>query len=292
MTEPHIAPAEPPIDLQRFADTGLLRTVRGLTCVAGASTDPSGVRVDCLVEYAPVAVLTDPVALAELARQVTPGIEAGARGDLVVRGWYGIELPAPLRRDLTYLTLNGPAPLPASPRIPIEPSRGPDTDALVADWLTTAFVRGGRAQGRPADSAAVRTIVRGILDAPDRISLLARPGGGAPVAHATLLTDSYDDLLGADFVELVDILVADGHDQRTLTAELVGAADRHARSLGRPLVGNVIHDHRPEERERTGAVVARLLGQGWQIRDEYWRCPFDDLSTARGDSARRVEAPR
>lgn len=276
MTGRPIAPAEPRIDLERFAGTGLLRTVRGVSCVAGASTDPSGTRVDCLVEYAPAAVLTDLGVLADLAGQVMPGTGDRRPGDLVVRGWYGIELPAPLRRDITYLTLGQPAPSPPAGTV-IEPSRGPDTDALVAEWLTTAFVRGGRAQGRPADPEAVETIVHGILDAPDRISLLARPGGGAPAAHATLLTGAHDDLLGTGFVELVDILVADGHDQRTLTAALVGAADRYARSLGRPLVGNVIHDHRPEHREQTAAVVARLLRQGWRIRDEYWRCPLDEL---------------
>ncbi|MEV4443605.1 hypothetical protein AB0K09_32355, partial [Streptomyces sp. NPDC049577] len=255
--------------------------VDGHRCVAGTSTDPTDGRVDCLVEYAPQAVLGDREPLARLIHRVMAAEPRHAWRDLVVRTPATVVPPAPLTRDLTYLVLGPGAGVPG-PQLPpglrIGPASGPDDDARVRAWLRRAVVAGNGQRAIAPDDAAIEETVELCVSAPDRLSLLVRadgPAGPEPVAHATLLTGARDELHGTPFIDLVDILVADGHDTRLLTAALVAACARHATAAGLPLVGNVVHGRQPDGTDPGTRVVDSLAARGWQPRDTYWRCALE-----------------
>lgn len=267
-------------DLESFAGTGLLWEVAGHPCIAGTSTDPADGRVDCLVEYAPEPLLTDPSALALLVHEVMAGQPRPRWRNLVVRSRGEVTLPAPMVRDLTHLVLDraaGPGPL-LPPGISIAPSAGPGADARVGDWLRRAVADGNSQRGLPDGGALVDETVDSYLAAPDRVSLIASldtPGGPRPIAHATLLTGAVDEVYGTPFVDLVDILVDEDQDVPLLTRALVAASARHAADVGLPLVGNVVHGLDAEGAVQGERVVASLIRKGWQLLDTYWRCPLD-----------------
>ncbi|MEU9132845.1 hypothetical protein AB0D08_32865 [Kitasatospora sp. NPDC048540] len=271
--------ATPPPDLDSFTDTGLLHEIAGHRCVAGLSTDPATGRTDCLIEYLPPAVLTDPALLNSLIHQAMSGAEHPQWRDLVVRVPGAHPAPAPLTRDLSYLVLTPGAADGAAlpPGIRIRPPAGPAEDALVNGWLRQAIAFGNRQREVTMSEEDVRATADACLSAPGRHSLLAVADGHGPIAHATLLTEAADPLHGDRYIDLVDILVADGHDRRSLTDALVAHAARHAAALGLPLIGNVVHARTPDA-DGTHVVDA-LTARGWRLRDTYWRCPLDAIAT-------------
>lgn len=277
------APATTAPDWDSFTGSGLLHEVHGHRCMAGASTDTGG-RVDCLVEYAPEPVVTDPAALRRLAGTVLAEHACDRWRDLVVRV-PGAGVPAaPLARDLSHLRCTDAFDATIRPPdgVRIAPSAGAGDEAHVRSWLRRAVVTGNGERELRQDEEVVDRIVEGYLTAPDRVSLVASvttEGGRLPIAHATLLTAAVDDLTGTSFVDLVDILVADGYDARALIGALSAACARHARAVGRPLVGNVVHSR--ADAANGERVVASLIRRGWELTGTYWRCSLEDLRGAR-----------
>ncbi|MEV6823586.1 hypothetical protein [Amycolatopsis sp. NPDC051102] len=277
------APVTMAPDWDSFAGSGLLHEVGGHRCVAGASTDPDG-HVDCLVEHAPEPVVTDPAALRLLAGTVLAEHPGDRWRDLVVRVPGPVVPAPPLARDLSHLRCTGAFDATVRPPdgVRIAPSAGAGDEAHVRDWLRRAVVTGNGERELPQEDEVVDRIVDGYLTAPDRVSLVASvttAQGRLPIAHATMLTAAVDDLIGTSFVDLVDILVEAGHDARALIGALSAACARHARALGRPLVGNVVHSR--SDAANGERVVASLVRRGWELTDTYWRCSLEGLRGAR-----------
>jgi hypothetical protein len=251
------------------------------------STDPAGLLADVtagpytapvtgerhvLVQEAGERALTDPAVLdavcAALHREY-PDAES-----TLLRTPPGVELSSPWRRHLTYVRCE--ADLPPVPDAPaVTPAAGPVDEELVRVWLAQAFVAAGVDMRRPVGPGVARAEAESLCAAPGRVSLMARHDGRT-VGHATLLTDHEDETTGEAIVELVDILVDGAPDPRLATAALTRAAASHARGLGRPLIGNVVHTAAtgPEAAGKdTWRIVTTLLETGWRLDHAYWWSP-------------------
>ncbi|MFJ9378736.1 hypothetical protein [Streptomyces sp. NPDC101455] len=237
---------------------------------AGPYTDPVTGERHVLIEHIDERGMKDS-ALLESVCTALHRAHPGAQSTLL-RTPAGTRLPAPWRRHLTYVRCA--ETLPPVPDAPsVTPAEGPGDDELVRVWLIRAFVAAGDDMCRPVSEAVARTVADGVLARPDRVSLMARQEDRT-VGHATLLTDRDDETTGETFAELVDILV-DGADTGRTTAALSRAAAAYAHSLGRPLVGNVVHTAADSAGagKDTWRIVTRLLRNGWQLDHAYWWAP-------------------
>ncbi|MFK8912442.1 hypothetical protein, partial [Streptomyces sp. YS-3] len=247
------------------------------TYVAGAQTDPVTRERRCLVEYAAPELLTSPAALAELERRL-----AAAHPDadaLLLRAPGDTVLPAPWRPSVSYVRHSGAVPRAAerSAGLAVVPA-GPEHDPLITQWLVRAIADGyGPASGDARRTGLVDAAATEVRDAPDRVSFLLTRDG-RPIGHASVLTEAQDEVTGAEFVDLFDLLVDDADAVRPGTAALVAACAALAAERGRPLFGNVVHDSTgPDSGAR---VVASLQGRGWHLDHRFWRRPRPDEETS------------
>ncbi|MEU8461259.1 hypothetical protein [Streptomyces sp. NPDC029003] len=257
------------------AGAGLLHRVLGLPYVAGMHHDPLLDERRFLVEYADGELLADPVWLAGLADQALG--EDPEAASVVVRAPASVVLGAPWQRELTYLyhpaTDEAPrAGAEGAPGLRVRPA-GPGEEQALADWLVRAMVHGSADLGATADPAVAGRLARECLAAPGRRSFVACLGGRA-VGHATVLGEVEDEVTGRRAAELVDLLVdlADG-PRREAAAALTAAALAHARRLGLPLLGHVVHPPPRTDADPGARVVASLGRRGWEPDHVFWRRP-------------------
>ncbi|MFF4486159.1 hypothetical protein ACFY0F_06605 [Streptomyces sp. NPDC001544] len=258
--------------LEAAGAAGLLRTVSGLPCVAGVSTDALTGARHLLVEYADPGLLSDPDASALLWRtMLTDHPEASV---LIVRTGAAVRLPQPWQRDLTYVRLTGDAEAATragAPRVtPAEERHRP----LLAAWLVQAVLHAAREQGRPADPAAAAAEADALLDTPSRYSLLVWEDG-VPVGHATVIGRSWDEITAESRAELVDVLVEPGDHASAARGALVAAVAELARTAGLPLLGHVVHG--PDG--GGDRVTENLCARGWKVDHRYWRARAGELAT-------------
>lgn len=241
----------------------LTRTPDGDFC-AGDAPDPLTRAARYFVEYAEPRLLASPTGLGRMLAAAPP------RAELVLRSPGDTRLPAPWQPLLTYLVRTGPA---ASEDDGIGPATSAD-EPLVQRWMELAISDASVHQtGTRARDGAVREQAGLILGLPGRLSLIAR-ADGEPIGHATLDREAHDDITGARFLELIDILVDPAHDVRAVTARLTEAAIERADRLGLPLVGHVVHQQAaPEHGPR---IIASLTARGWQPLWVYWLHPAKD----------------
>ncbi|MEU1075485.1 hypothetical protein ABZ404_22970 [Streptomyces sp. NPDC005878] len=246
------------------------------TYVAGAQTDPVTRERRCLVEYAAPELLATPAALAELERRLTaahPDADA-----LLLRAPGDTTLPAPWRPSVSYVRYTGAVPEAAQQPagLAVVPA-GPEHDPLVAGWLARAIADGyGPAAGDTGRAGLIDSAAREVLEAPDRVSFLLTRDG-RPIGHASVLTGALDEVTGAEFTDLFDLLVDDADAVRPGTAALVAACAALAAERGRPLFGNVVHDSTgPDSGAR---IVASLQERGWRLDHRFWRRPRPDQET-------------
>ncbi|MFE6050009.1 hypothetical protein ACFQ6N_04595 [Kitasatospora sp. NPDC056446] len=252
--------------LRAADEAGLLSLVDGLPVVAGEYVEPVTGELQCLVEHAdPRLIARAPTLLDALFRRHRDCSSA------VVRLPGPLPAPAELRPLLTYLehTPARPPPTGAPTSFEITEAAAGDEEPI-ARWLTRAIDDAAADRGHTGGREGGAQAVRQLLTAPDRRSYLVRvPGTRAPVGHATILTDAYDDVSDTPFVELVDILVDDDALRRTATAALVAACARAAAERDAPLIGNVAHPLPRDGRDPAAAVVAALRRQGWTPTHRY-----------------------
>ncbi|WP_406346082.1 hypothetical protein [Streptomyces sp. NBC_00648] len=245
--------------------------------VAGAQTDPITQEEACLVEYAAPELLATPAALAELERQLAAAHPEAT--ELLLRAPGDTRLPAPWRPSLSYVRHTGDAA--QAPRPPaglaIAPA-GPEHDPLIAGWLARAIADGyGYGPEDVRTGELIDAAATDVLDAPGRVSFLLTRDG-RPVGHATVLTEAQDEVTGAEFVDLFDLLVEESDVVRPGTTALVAACAALAAERERPLFGNVVHDSAgPDSGAR---VVASLLERGWCLDHRFWRRPRPDEETS------------
>ncbi|MGF1431532.1 hypothetical protein [Kitasatospora sp. LaBMicrA B282] len=248
-------------------EAGLLHRPGGLTLVAGPYQDPLTAEWQCLVEHADPALLADPAGLLATLRELFPDCTSA-----VVRVPGGLR-PELLEPQISYLHRPADAPAPPAPAAPGPEVRESDGshDHLVRGWLARAIGDAQQDRGEDADPDAVRRAVEEIMAAPGRRTWLVHVDGHpAPAGHATVVTDAFDDVSGADFVDLVDILIDPPAVQRSAQAALVAVCAAVAAERGLPLVGNVCHHGGPGP-EPGAAVVAALRAHGWQPSYQYCR---------------------
>ncbi|PRY37524.1 hypothetical protein [Umezawaea tangerina] len=260
--------------LTAAAEAGLLHRTDRFVVVADLAQDPLTGRKQCLVEHVARAghddptepdPAPDPVALLDLLRERLPDCQ-----EALVRSV--APLGPPFVPHVTYLVRPPEPRSAADPPAPGGPDGSPlvraeepgDRDA-VADMIDEAFDRATRQHGHRPDPAAVTAAVASVLDDPARVTYVAERDSRV-VGHVTLLTGATDDPTGAEYVELLDVLVRP-QDDREASRRLVAAAVAHAGRLGMTLIGNVVHvADAPEHAERTLAVLRRT---GWQVAHHY-----------------------
>jgi len=244
----------------------------GVPAVLGETVDPATGRSACLVEYCPADHLSRPDGLARLRR-----VAAEAVGDvpLIVRAPGEVRPHGDWARLISYVwrwSDRGPDRAAGLAGWTIGQATG-DDDEFVADCLVEAIEGGYSDLGQPAHRTAVEAAVTAILTDDSRVSYLARVDG-AQRGHATLLTGAYDDVSGAVYDDLVDMLVRPGPDSGLLRAALVEAAQDHAGRDGRALVGNVTHPAPGgAAAEHAEQVLRRLLDGGWHRWYSLWVTP-------------------
>ncbi|WP_030739667.1 hypothetical protein [Streptomyces sp. NRRL S-31] len=271
-----------PAFLRSMDAQGLLLVIDGRRCVAGTSTDDLTGTTRLLVEHADADLLSGtraPVLWRTLLDRFPDTSEVLLRVEAETR------LPDPWQRYSSYLVLDdttgAEAAPPDGPPFPVRAeSRHRDR---VAGWVADALRAADDVQGRPHDVRNTAEAARRLLDSPSCVSFVVE-AAGAPVGHATLLSDAHDDTTGRDFVELFDVLVEDVPGASHHRGALVAAAVSYAREAGRPLLGNVTHGRD----RRAGAVggdvgapvVDLLRGRGWRVDHVYWTAPTTRLAEA------------
>jgi hypothetical protein len=263
-------PVEPSREyLAAAREAGLIHRIGAAECVLGAATGARG-QQDCLVEYCPPSVWSSRATMAQLAAVARELLGPVERMILRVPG---TERPA-----------GGPTPVvsylwradrPATDESSGQVSRADaDDDRQVARWLTEALRGGYDDLAEPADPQVLAGAVEQLMGDPSRVSFVA-PATGGVQGHATLLVDAEDELTGARYVELVDVLVEPGELQRTLRTLLTDAAVRYAADLGSPIVGNVSHGAAGTAAgQRSWEVLAQLGRAGWQNWYTLWARPL------------------
>ncbi|WP_159765592.1 hypothetical protein [Streptomyces sp. HM190] len=255
--------------LDRAAAAGLLREAGGFGFVADRCDDPFTGRRQVLVEYCDPRLPASADALAALHDALRAGAEEADAVLLRVVG--DVRLPAPWRPRLTYVR-HDRAPRPPGAGTPppgglkVRPAT-PADDPRVRDWLAQAFRNAYPGQevgpGHPG--------VTDVVDAPDRMSLIAEVDGEA-VGHATVLVRQQDSVTGEEFAELVDTLVDDPGVRRAAVAALVDAAVRATE--GRPLCGHVVHPYEPGAARGADTVLRALVAGDWSVDHCFWESPW------------------
>jgi hypothetical protein len=259
-------PVEPSRDyLAAAREAGLIHRIGSAECVLGAADGARG-QQDCLVEFCPQQVWSSEDAMAQLdavAREVLGPLER-----MIIRV-PGTERPAGGSTPMvTYVWRADRRRTGGTSR---QVSRADaDQDRRVARWLTEAL-RGGYADlGEAADPDVLAGAVEQLMNDPTRVSFVA-PATGDAQGHATLLSDTEDELTGVRYVDLVDVLVEQGDFQRELRTLLTDAAVRYAAELGSPIVGNVSHGAAGTAAgQRSWDVLRQLAGAGWQDWYTLW----------------------
>ncbi|GAB3898588.1 hypothetical protein GCM10029964_083250 [Kibdelosporangium lantanae] len=252
--------------LRSAEQAGLVAEVAGHQYVAGEYTDPvTGTRT-CLVEYCDSAGVRGE-ALWHHVLERFPTVEA-----VFLRTPPARPLSPPWRVHSTYLRWHGAGPPLPESSVTLRDA-GPDDRAAIVDWLVRALVDGAAHNGRPAVTADARAVAMNVLHAPGTRSFVACRDH-AVIGHATVLSDSYDDLTGTAFVELLDVFVDPDPDAREVRHALAAMGMRHARGLGRPLIGHVVHKASSANTEAP-RIVESLEAQGWCQDHIYWIRPVD-----------------
>ncbi len=192
---------------------------------------------------------------------------------VMLRADPGTVLTREWRLHSTHLQLT-PAPnfSPAPPSVGIFiRAAGPADTPAIRHWLVKAIVEGELARGRHLDRPRVSGVVDGLLRSTRRSSFVIEIDGRAS-GHVTLVDGEVDPVSGEYFVELFDQLVeleaASLTTRHAASAALVDRAIVHARDLGRPIRGNVVHSVPNDPHD--DAVVDRLIESGWTIQYRLW----------------------
>jgi hypothetical protein len=249
--------------LETAVEAGLLYSQGGITVVADVVADAMTRRSQCLVEYVTAPGLDDPSdfpqALHTFLRDRWPECS-----EAVVRT--STPVGPPFTPYLTYVTL------PPDSRTGHPPA---DTDLVrdqqlqdedtISSMLAEALVGATLDRGQEADQSAVAEAVESVLRTPERVTFIAERAGSV-VGHATLLPGITDDPTGAQYIELLDVLVRPFED-RAAFRQLVAAAEAYAAVREVPLLGNVVHSVAdPQHADRTLATLQR---SGWRITHHY-----------------------
>ncbi|MFJ9556036.1 hypothetical protein ACIRPH_19635 [Nocardiopsis sp. NPDC101807] len=247
-------------------EAGLLGHLAGEPYVSGFYREPVANEPQILVEYASARILGDAQLMDELrsglveehpeAQRILLRVPSGHAP--AAEGWF----PYLSYVQLGHRTEPGNDDLVRHAETSEEP--------LVRAWLADALRTACEQQGRLLASGAALDTAQQILDAPDRESLVFVHEGRA-VGHLTLRTDSYEEVLGQERVEMVDALTDDAPDPRQAQRRLVKAAARRAQELGRPLVANVVHTASSNDADSHGRrIIGKLRDQGWSVIYEFW----------------------
>jgi hypothetical protein len=250
--------------LRAAREAGLAHSLDGRTYVADAYVEPVTGEQQCLVEYAHPTLLADPPRLLAAVFARLPACTSA-----VVRTTPDTAPHPALEPLTTYLRHTPPAAdrAPAACAPPVAWDEQHVHDPAVSEWLVRALTAAARGRGQDPDPEPARQAAAQLMAEPARRSCIARhPDTGAPIGHATVLTDAQDDVSGTAFVELVDILIDDPEQVRAATAALVQACAGLATELGLPLVGNVSHPRpdTPGGPDPAARVVAALEAAGWR----------------------------
>ncbi|ATL69385.1 hypothetical protein [Nocardia terpenica] len=262
--------------LAQVQESGLLDTFHALPYVAGQYYAPLLDEEQVLIEYCAPGILSDPARLHALATMLL-GRHCGATA-VVVRVPGDHVLCAPWERQLTYVRyVGGSSDRLAVPRgVVIREVASEQEKALVGAWLARALTDGSADQDAVADPNMVAAAVDDYLSLPGCISYLAT-FEGRPIGHATVLGAMYDEVIGREHTELLDVLVdnADNERRRAVTAALTAVVIEHAGRTGLPLLGQVVHPAASVAPGRGEAITSSLIRQGWKVDHVFWRwrCP-------------------
>lgn len=250
----------------RAAD--LVYSLHGKSYVAGLYCDPVSGENECLAEYCDADLLSVSEWSCDLGYRLVAQFSDAER--VIVRSRSAASLSSPWRRMATYLSYRGGSLEGTRTDAAISISvAGPEHDAIIGEWLARALRDGYASQKRVAPDSRVRAIAGEILSAPDRRSYVALTHGTA-VGHLTLLTDATDELTGAEFYDVIDLLVEPGQHARPAGAALVSAAAADAAVRHRPLVGNVTHPDESLDPDMGQSVLDALLAKGWHVDYVDW----------------------
>jgi hypothetical protein len=260
--------------LETVAEAGLLQHFDGSRYVAGEFVDPISGERQCLIEYCHPCLLATTPTMEEFARMLAarfPDADA-----LVLRAPAEVKPPRPWERRLTFVRYAGKnGAVPSGVVL-----AAAEHEALTARWLRQALTHAYCSQGRSPSQAAVASTASQIMAAPDRRTYIAI-SGSTPVGHVTVLSDRLDEVTGESIVELYDLLVETSNDRGGVTGRLVAAAASHAATLGRPLIGNVVHQPAPKSdtREHGLRVLEGLLSRGWEPDHVFWSARARDIAS-------------
>jgi GNAT superfamily N-acetyltransferase len=259
--------------LDQAAQADLLYEHGGAAYVCGATVDPlTGERI-LFAEYVAAPLLCPP-GWPSLREELRRRAAASRADQILVRKPADAPYPEATLHRTHFLALRGApgrtAPHPPGIRVH-EATTGADRAQVLA-WLATAHLRGYGDRGHHLDEGDVRRALAERYG--DAVMLVAAAPDGAPVGHVTLDPDAVDDITGAGYVELVDVLVAPGHPTRGVQEELVAAAFELAARRGRHLVGNIACTAAATEPEpRCARIAAYLCGTGWRPDHDILQVP-------------------
>lgn len=256
-------------DYLRIArDADLLGLFQDRPYVAGTYRDPVTGQDACLVEYCHPDILRE--SAAEFAGMLLAQFSAVSQVLLRIRA--GTTLPDPWQPLVTYVRYASPGGDTAPAAGPVAVIEGsPAHSGAVERWLVQAIRDAYASQQREAPEPAVRAAAREIISAPGRRSYLAMADGRA-IGHLTILADSYDDVSGETYTDLVDMLVEPGDLARPARESLVRRAVADASRAGRALIGNVTHPLGADGAHGQ-RVLAALVSRGWRVDHADWMWP-------------------
>ncbi|MGW7531115.1 hypothetical protein [Amycolatopsis sp. NPDC054798] len=265
--------------LEAARDAGALHDTGTGVFVAGGYSDRSRGVTQYLVTYCDDAAVRDGSlfrALPSVARADAPEAET-----VVVRLAPEVAPEAPWSKFVSYVRHAGKSSDQSEKDgVTIELADLARDGGAVRGWLADALAAAVTSQGDELPPEVPESIADDLIAAEGRRTYVARHRG-EPIGHATLLCQEQDEVTGADFIELFDILVAPGHSlHRTAVRLLTEASLGYAAHRGLPLLGNVVHPLAGNERAHADRVVSSLLAAGWEADHVLWRCALGELADA------------
>ncbi|PRY40492.1 GNAT family N-acetyltransferase [Umezawaea tangerina] len=261
--------------LDAAAAADALHGTAGSCWVGGEYADPSNDHVSYLVQYCSPGLVRDAVFTRELLHVLST--EAPKARDVLLRLPAGVSPGDAWRTRTTYVRHDGSPSTPDTAGFTVDHARVDDEGAVLG-WLTDAIAEGASSWGMPGRTDAQEKAARLVLDAPGRVTFVARDENG-PVGHATILTEEWDEVVGEAFVELFDVLVVPGHRRHRQAVRLLsGRAVDHARERGLPLIGNVVHPSGVDGPGHAERILASLARGGWRPDHVLWSCDVDRLA--------------